>query len=70
LSENKSLGAFGIDKVIETLISKGFVEIKSNGIYWLRMKTEDYENMAITVEDDIEEVTFDDDEEDKYLQQA
>jgi hypothetical protein len=67
LSENKSLGAFGIDKVIETLISKGFAEVKSGGIYWLRMKTKDYEKMAIKVEDQIEEVVFDDDDEDKYL---
>lgn len=59
IRDTNSNNAFKIDTVIQTLIDKGFTNIKSNGIYWLRMSFEKFEKMRETSEE-VEEVEFDD----------
>lgn len=60
IKETNSNNAFKCDSVIQSLIDKGFTQVKSNGINWLRIPTIEFEKLMKP--DDVEEIEFDDDE--------
>jgi hypothetical protein len=64
-SKDSSAPAFKIDTVIDTLIRKGFEEVKSSGILWLRIETEKFKKLLDTTKESVKEVEFDSDEEEK-----
>lgn len=61
--DNSSAAAFKVDTIIETLIKKGFEEVKSNGILWLRIQTKDFEKLLDTQKETVKEEDFDQEDE-------
>ena len=61
VKDSNANNAFKVDSVIQTLVDKGFTQIKSNGINWLRMLFSTFEKLRESHEE-IEEVEFDLDE--------
>jgi hypothetical protein len=68
--KDSSAPAFKIDTVIDTLVKKGFEEVKSNGILWLRIETAKFKKLLDTQKESVKEVEFDSDDDEKPKEES